>query len=320
MNEITKSELDQIIKGSELPPTEITNLLEEVHYNTKSDWITLLQRLFLGLGSGLMCAGIIFFFAFNWDDIHKFVKLGIVGVLLLGCILPVLFMKLKPLYSNILLTASSVMVGVAFAVYGQIYQTGADAYDFFLAWTSFVAIWAFSTRFSPMWVVFLSLTTLTTMLYVDQEIIKYSEDLILLILILKFAVVYFIIRGIEYLKETPIFDRWFDNLLQLVLVYLITVAINLSLFQDFQTSYILSIGAIALVFYPFLFMRGLKQKNIVSVSIIPFSIMFMICAALLKASDEIPMVTFLVILSSAFMVVFVNRLLHLLKLWKNENA
>ena len=137
-----------------------------------------------------MCAGVIFFFAFNWDDIHKFVKLGLVVTLLLGCMIPVLFLKLKPLYKHILLTTSSVLIGVSFAVYGQIYQTGADAYDFFLGWTIFVTLWVLSTRFSALWLLFFTLTTVTTILYFDQELNRHSEDLLMFICVLKFAIIY----------------------------------------------------------------------------------------------------------------------------------
>ncbi len=320
MDGLKKTELDQIVKSGNLPPSEIQLILEEYHYNDKSNWALFLQWLFIGLGSGLMCAGIIFFFAFNWEELHKFVKLGMIIVLLLSSIIPVIFLSLKPIYDKILLTVSTVLVGVAFAVFGQIYQTGANAFDFFLAWTLFVVVWAFSTRFSPMWVIFLILTTITTILYIDQEIIEFSEDLLLMVLIVKFTSVYFIIRGIESYKDIVLFDRWFDNLLQLVLVYIITAAINLSLFQDFKPGYILVIVVVAIVYYTFLFFRGLKEQNIVSVSIIPFSIMFIICTSLLKVSDEIPMVIFLVMISSGFMILFVNRLLNLLKLWRNENV
>lgn len=320
MEEINKTELDSLVVNGKLPPTEINQLLENEYYHDKKDWINFLSRFFLGLGSSLMCAGVIFFFAFNWDDIHKFVKLGLVITLLLGCIGPVLFLNLKSLYKNILLTLSSVLIGVAFAVYGQIYQTGADAYDFFLGWTLFVTFWALSTRFSAMWLVFFTLTTITTALYFDQELNMYSEDLLMLVVVLKFAIIYAIIKGIEYVKKEDLFDRWFDNLLQIAIVYLISASITISLFSSFNTYYLTAIIGIGVVYYIYLFIKGLRLKNIVPVSIVPFSLMWIISTCLIKASDEIPMVIFLILLTAAFMIVFVNKLLTLLNIWKNEKA
>ena len=319
MEEIKKSALEELIRTGQLPPTETTKLLEDHYYKSKKDWKSFLSLMFLSLGSGLMCAGVIFFFAYNWDDIHKFVKMGIVLTLLTVCILPVVFGKLKSLYSNILLTISLLLVGVTFAVYGQIYQTGADAHEFFMIWTAFTALWAFSSRFSPIWVVFLILTTTTIGLYFDQEMSYKKEGLLMFIFIAKFALVYFLIRLIEYKKQVQLFDKWFDNLLQLTLVVFVTTAVQLELFSHYKSPYILGSVLIGLLFYIFLIIRGLNTKNIVSVSIIPFSVMWIISAMLLKISDDIPMILFLVIFTAVFMIGFVRVMLNLLKRWRDES-
>ena len=55
-----------------------------------------------------------------------------------------------------------------FAVFGQIYQTGADAYDLFLGWTLFTILWAFAIRFTPLWLTFIGLLCTTIWLYAMQ--------------------------------------------------------------------------------------------------------------------------------------------------------
>lgn len=320
MEELNKQDLDVLAKEGQLSPPDIKVLLESLFYKSKSEWVSFLKLLFLSLGSGLMCAGVIFFFAFNWDELHKFVKLVIAIVLLLGSILPVLFLRLKPLYSNILLTVSSVLVGVSFSIYGQIYQTGADAFDFFLAWSIFVALWAFSTRFAPIWVVFLTLTTLTISLYFDQMHSYREEDLLMLVLSAKFTGIYFTIRGVEHYKKQDVFPLWFDHLLQLTTVIIFTAAAQWSIFASYDWIYGLPTAILGIGFGFYLFNRGLKQKNILSVSIIPFSLMWILSVFLIDVSLEIPMVLLLVVLNATFMVVFIKQLLNLLNQWKNENA
>ena len=49
-------------------------------------WLRFVQAFTLTLGSGLMLAGIIFFFAYNWELMHRFVKLGITVALILAVI------------------------------------------------------------------------------------------------------------------------------------------------------------------------------------------------------------------------------------------
>ncbi|MCP4195428.1 MAG: DUF2157 domain-containing protein [Planctomycetaceae bacterium] len=43
------------------------------------------SRCLLFVGSALLLAGVIFFFAFNWKRMHPVVKFGIIESLLWGC-------------------------------------------------------------------------------------------------------------------------------------------------------------------------------------------------------------------------------------------
>jgi uncharacterized membrane protein len=79
-----------------------------------------------------------------------------------------LFLKPSDFILKLGLTAISVLVGVAFAVYGQIYQTGADAYDFFLGWTIFVTAWVAISSFPFLWLFYLILINTTIILYLGQ--------------------------------------------------------------------------------------------------------------------------------------------------------
>ena len=85
----------------------------------------------LAVGVGFTVAGIIFFFAYNWEELPKFAKLGIVEVLLVASVLLATFTHWNKLVKQILLTEATFLIGTLFAVFGQIYQTGADAYDLF---------------------------------------------------------------------------------------------------------------------------------------------------------------------------------------------
>ena len=50
-------------------------------YANKKEWNQFLSIFLLAAGIGFTIAGIIFFFAYNWDTISKFAKLGIIEVL-----------------------------------------------------------------------------------------------------------------------------------------------------------------------------------------------------------------------------------------------
>lgn len=114
-------------------------------------WGRWFDILLLVAGTALLLAGGVFFFAWNWQDMHRFLKLGLVqgGIVLASG--TAWYMGLDSRSSRSLLVAAGVLVGVFFAVFGQIYQTGADAWEMFRVWTLVLLPWAFAGRSSAFW-------------------------------------------------------------------------------------------------------------------------------------------------------------------------
>ena len=104
-------------------------------------WGTWVSRLLLLLGTSLVLAGIIFFFAHNWERLGPLLKLGLIQGAMLACLLGAWLVRSSTLPCQVLLTAACVLVGVLLAVYGQIYQTGADAFELFLGWWVLILPW-----------------------------------------------------------------------------------------------------------------------------------------------------------------------------------
>ncbi len=122
-------------------------------------WI---ERLLLVLGTLFITAGILLFFAFNWANIQPMAKLvGLLGVIgfLVG-LSSYLIGKSKVFAGNLVLSMAAFIVGVFMAVFGQIYQTGADSYTLFLTWAIMILPWVIMARFAPLWVLWLAVTTL----------------------------------------------------------------------------------------------------------------------------------------------------------------
>ncbi|MCP4042117.1 MAG: DUF2157 domain-containing protein, partial [Gammaproteobacteria bacterium] len=112
-------------------------------------------RVLLALGVGQMLAGIIFFFAFNWVDLSPFAKLGLIQGGIVLCAAIAWRAGLDGLVGKASLAAAAVLVGVVLAVYGQIYQTGADAYQLFTGWTVLIIPWVLVSRNAALWLLWL---------------------------------------------------------------------------------------------------------------------------------------------------------------------
>ena len=115
-----------------------------------------LLLLLLSAGTGL--SGVVFFFAYNWADMHRFGKLGLIQGLLLAALATAILARTRAtLASQIGLFCASVFVGVFFATFGQIYQTGADAWQLFVAWAALITPWVILSRTQRQWVLWITL-------------------------------------------------------------------------------------------------------------------------------------------------------------------
>lgn len=117
-------------------------------------WLQFALTFFLSVGIGLFLTGVIFFFAYNWVDLHHLAKLSIIGASITASCIGAIFCKKKPMAQQLLLLVASVMVGVLLAVYGQAYQLQSDSG--FLAWAIFIALWAVAADFDVLWLVFVT--------------------------------------------------------------------------------------------------------------------------------------------------------------------
>jgi uncharacterized membrane protein len=134
-------------------------------------WTRWALRALLALGVGHLLAGIVFFFAYNWDDLSSFAKFGILEVGILTSVGLALIVNIDRVGGQVLLIAASVLVGTLLAVIGQVYQTGADAYELFTVWAFLIIPWVVASRSAAHWFVWLVVVYAALNLYAYQVLI-----------------------------------------------------------------------------------------------------------------------------------------------------
>lgn len=122
----------------------------------------LLNYILLFFGTALILAAIIFFFAFNWDSLPKLGKLGIIQVGFVASCLAATLTQKNTVLSQTLLFAAATLVGVFLAVFGQIYQTGADPWQLFTLWAALILPFALIANNQPQWLAFATVAALGT--------------------------------------------------------------------------------------------------------------------------------------------------------------
>ncbi len=97
-------------------------------------WQWLFDRLLLWLGSLCLGAGLVFFVAFNWQDLGRLSRLALLELPLLAMLLLLWRKPLADSQRQALLLAIALNIGALLALVGQTYQTGADPWQLFATW------------------------------------------------------------------------------------------------------------------------------------------------------------------------------------------
>lgn len=140
----------------------------------QSDGLRHLDRFLIVLGSLLIVTGIAAFFAWNWDGLGPMARFALIQGALLGAAGLASWLRPDTPGGRGSLFAAAFLVGVLFAVFGQVYQTGADPYGLFLVWALLILPWVLIGRQTGLWLLWLLLLNLTLILYWTQ--VLYPPD------------------------------------------------------------------------------------------------------------------------------------------------
>src|SRR3954466_15805447 len=134
-------------------------------FPSTANWQRFLDQLLLWLGALLLAAGVIFFFAYNWNDLGRFAKFTLVEIPIVGALIVLWRIGLESMSGKVTLLAAALFVGALLALVGQTYQTGADTFELFAAWAVLILPWVLVGRLAALWLVWLGLLNLATIFY-----------------------------------------------------------------------------------------------------------------------------------------------------------
>lgn len=204
--------LDWVEQGR-IAPHNLRRALEAAAVLPSADeWRRFLDRLLVFMGTVLLAAGVIFFFAYNWQHLGRFAKFGLVEAPILVTLVFVWRLGLDGVAGRAALLLAALLTGALLALVGQTYQGGADTVELFAAWAAAILPWALVARFPALWILWLALVNLALALYFHTFGILWGmlfapEKLLWLLFALNTAALaaweIFAARGIEWLRE-----RW----------------------------------------------------------------------------------------------------------------
>ena len=126
-----KQTLDALFSEKFLSKESYQTLLAALRPADEKAWLSV--RL-LTAGTAFVLAGIICFFAANWQEMGIILRLSVPLVALVLCGAGAFYKKLNTVSRQAFAFGTAVFIGIFLAVFGQEYQTGAFLYELFGLW------------------------------------------------------------------------------------------------------------------------------------------------------------------------------------------
>lgn len=161
-----RSQIISFVEQGAIPAEKIGDALAaaKIAPDGKS-WRTFIDHLLLWLGGLALAFAVMFFIAYNWNDIGRFAKFGLVEAVIALSIAAYWKFGEETTGGKVSLLVATISLGVLLALYGQTYQTGADPWQLFFSWSLLMLPWALIGRFAAIWVVWAILINISIILY-----------------------------------------------------------------------------------------------------------------------------------------------------------
>lgn len=230
------------------------------------NWARWAAYFLLAIGMSLILSGIIYFFAFNWTKLTTLIKFSAIEATIILCLTLAYLYTLNSLFGKVFLTAASVLIGVFLAVFGQIYQTGADVYQLFAVWTVLISIWVFIANFAALWMIWIVILQIAIGLYWQQEIdASYEWENLIYPILASVNLTFLVAREYGYVHGWSwLQSQWTRSLLTLLSLFFLTIFPMLTIFDFIHANQMNSIAFIFCVmgYLAFFYYYRYKQPDL----------------------------------------------------------
>lgn len=314
---MTREQLWAIIKFSNLDELQTNRILDAHIYPSKSGWNAFIRIALLTLGAGFFTAGVIFFFAYNWDYLSKFTKLGVMEFLVFAFAVVYFIKSLHPLLRNVSLTVSAILVGGMFSVFGQIYQTQSIAFDLMLNWSLAVTLWVLVARFAPLTALWLILLQITLSLYLEQVAHSYNELLLFFLISISNLLVLVVPHFAFRLRMAVFAPQWLSMTALSACMVFLTLGMERGINEPSNPWFIPHAILTFLVLVSSA-RQGFNMRMLTPLVMTAISSIVILSFLIVKLNDDEPGLLFLTVFILTSVVVLAKYLIHLNRKWQDE--
>jgi len=143
----------------------------------RAEWRRFLDQLLLWSGAVALAAAVVFFVAHNWSHLGKLAKFSLVEVLVVAAVVGYWRLGSERAAGKAALLAASIVLGALLALFGQIYQTGADTWELFASWAALMLPWVLVGRFAALWMLWIAVMNLAIALHFQVFFLENERQL-----------------------------------------------------------------------------------------------------------------------------------------------
>lgn len=204
---------------------------------TSLAWLLFSKNLLLIMGLLSLAFGVVFFFAFNWNEMGRMYKFMTLQILLVAAFVGYYFKSSSFWLSQALLLTAVIVLGALLALFGQTYQTGADPWQLFATWALLITPLVLFSKSEVLWVVWAMLINIGLSLYMDVNhpligsmfvssgwfwsFLTVNVILLILLEVLSCQPEVVVLQG--KLRIFKLQKRWAAQVLGLIVIYIATV-------------------------------------------------------------------------------------------------
>jgi uncharacterized membrane protein len=143
----------------------------------RAEWRRFLDQLLLWSGALALAAAVVFFVAHNWSELGKLAKFALLQVLVVAAVAAYWRLGSESAPGKAALLVASILLGALLALFGQIYQSGADTWELFASWAALIVPWVLIGRFAALWMLWIGIVNLAIALHFQVFFLEDQQQL-----------------------------------------------------------------------------------------------------------------------------------------------
>lgn len=157
-----------LVRAGLLAPAQLDDARDLV--SGREDVPAIVRSLLLLVGITLLACAVVFFVAANWSVLAASARMGLVALGIVVSAGVALHVGVKTRGGHAAVTLAGLLIGPLLMLYGQTYQTGADAWELFFGWALLLLPFIAATRALGLSLVALALVHVVVPLFMAQQL------------------------------------------------------------------------------------------------------------------------------------------------------